>query len=352
MGDMMTTRYLNIDEKHRQDGALLASIKDFTVSDGEMVDTGSVLNKPNVSLYCFDDENNRAIFAELPPEINLATVPFVYQAQYDTAQRLIAVPYNNFREFAYTLPPVKHLIMIYSSARSGTTLMSHVFNELDSVLSLSERVLCKPDARKTPTTYVLKGRMEMLLVMDLFAAAIPHAKNLYLYRDAIGVIRSFYRILKNFPIPETFPVAQAIAQFNILYPYDLTPNTVYLDPGTEMVSLIHYLTLLWITGVEWYMEHARTVLILAVRYADLNESREKTLEAIFAYCGLPVEQVAKTLGAYERDSQAGTLLARENPKEGNQLQLTEAEVATVSRILARHPIIQKSDFVAPNTLQV
>lgn len=377
----MTARYLNIEAKERQDGALLASLNDFTVSDGEIVEIGQVLSKPNVSLYCFADDTKRAIFVELPVEVNLATVPFIFQTQYDMAQRLIAVPYTSFREFAHSLPTVEHLIMIYSSARSGTTLLSHIFNELDRVMSLSEpdvisqflhlrgndhsrdselrelfdctvRMLFKPNPYKIPKTYAIKGRMEMVRVMDIFTATIPHAKNLYLYRDAVGFVRSFYRVLKQMPLPHEITLAQAIAQFNRLYHYDLTPNTACLDPDSEMISFIQYLTFQWVAGIEWYMEQARNIPTLAVRYADLNENREKTLEAIFAYCDLPVEQVARTLVAYERDSQAGTFMARENPKEGNKLQLTETQLAEMNRILARHPIIQQSDFIAPNTLRI
>src|SRR5688572_14779246 len=117
----MTARYLNIETRERQNAGFIASLKDFTVSDGEIVDTGIILN-PNISLYCFDDENKRAIFVELPPDVNLTSVPFVYSTQYEQARRLIAVSYDSFRTLAQTLPPVEHLIMMYISGRSGSTL--------------------------------------------------------------------------------------------------------------------------------------------------------------------------------------------------------------------------------------
>jgi hypothetical protein len=74
----MTTRYLNIEAKHRRDGTLLADLKDFSVSDGEMLNSEHILSNPAVSLYCLDDEAKRAIFVELPPNIDLTTVPFIY----------------------------------------------------------------------------------------------------------------------------------------------------------------------------------------------------------------------------------------------------------------------------------
>ena len=78
----MTTRYLNIEARQERDTSFVASLKDFSVSDGEILDSDHILSNPCVSLYCFDDEAKRAIFVELPPEIDLTTSPFVYITQY------------------------------------------------------------------------------------------------------------------------------------------------------------------------------------------------------------------------------------------------------------------------------
>jgi hypothetical protein len=378
----MTARYLNIEARERQNAGFIASLKDFTVNAGEPVTADIILKNPNTSLYCFDDENKRAIFVELPPDVNLTTVPFIYHTQFELAQRLIAVPYDSFRALAQTLPPVEHLIMMYISGRSGSTLLHHVFNEVDSVMSLSEpdvitqfvhmrdadhsrdaelrelfdctvRILFKPNPYKTPKTYVLKYRSETLLAMDLFHATFPHTKNLYLYREAEGFVRSFYRVFKSDEFSDTQPVDEFLEGFNQLFNYNVTPKRVYLDPDSDQISMVQWLTFWWMVAVEWYLEQAaRGIPILAVRYADLNAHREQVLKAIFDYCGLPVEQVSKALVAFERDSQEGTFLARENSKEGNKLQLTEAEIAEMTRILARHPVIKVSDFIAPNTLRI
>jgi hypothetical protein len=139
-----------------------------------------------------------------------------------------------FRQLAHQLPEVKHLIMSYMTGRSGSTLLSHLFNELDTVLSFSEpdvatqfvrlrsddlsrdgelqdlldctvRFLFKPTATKTPTTYALKLKNEGTQLMDLYHAAFPQARNLFLYRDAIGFVHSFYRLFKRWQVPEVLP---------------------------------------------------------------------------------------------------------------------------------------------------
>ena len=378
----MTTRYLNIEAKHRRDGTFVASLKDFSVSEGEVLNSENILSNPDVSLYCLDDEAKRAIFVELPPNIDLTASPFVYTTQYEEAKRLIAVPYDTFRKIARTLPPVEHLIMTYISGRSGSTLLSHVFNELEDVMSLSEpdvipqfvhlrsedksrdaelrelidctvRVLFRPNPYKKPTTYALKFRMETLRAMDLFQETFPHAKNLYLYRDCVGFVASFYRIMVLYEAPECRPLSDFSELLKAISGYDVTSKTSYFEPDTEQMSNIQFLTLFWLIAMESYLaQAARGIPVLAVRFADLNASRESVLAAIFKYCDLPVEQASQPFEAFERDAQAGTALARENPKEGNKIQLTDEQKQEVARILAQHPVIKQSDFIAPNTLKI
>src|SRR5215207_5193262 len=100
----MTVHYLMIEAKHRQMRGFHASLADFSVTSAETVNADIVRTHPNISLYCLDDAAKKAIFVELPPEVDLATAPFVYQTQYEQAQRLIAVPYDIFQEVASQLP--------------------------------------------------------------------------------------------------------------------------------------------------------------------------------------------------------------------------------------------------------
>jgi hypothetical protein len=105
--------------------------------------------------------------------------------------------------------------------------------------------------------------------------------------------------------------------------------------------------------MEWYLaQYARGIPVLAVRYADLNAAREQVLSAVFTHCGLPTAGVAETLGVFARDAQAGTLLGRVNPAEGNQLRLSDAQLRDMTTILQRHPVVNDSEFMAPGTLQV
>lgn len=378
----MPAHYLIIERKHRQMPGFLASLADFTCRRGDAVSADLVLSAPHISLYCLDEATQRAIFVEVPPRVNLAAAPFVYQTQYEQAQRLIAVPFATFRQLAHTLPPIDHLIVLYISGRSGSTLVSHLLNVVDGVVSLSEpdvatqfvhlrhtqgldeatlrdlldasvRFLFKPATWGNRTRCALKLRNEGLQVMDLFQATFPQARNLYLYRDALGFVASFYRIFRQLGMPSVMLVSEYLELFGQIFHQDLTDLTAYLDPGTTALSIPQQLTLWWLAGLEWYLaQQARGLPVLAIRYADLTARREPVVRAILEYCGLPTTQIPELLEVFARDAQAGTALARENPHEGNQLRLSEAEVDEMRRIVQRHPVVTTPDFVAPGTLRV
>lgn len=340
----MTARILTIKERHLQTPGQLASLADFSCIDGDEVDPRVVLDNPNLSLYCFDDATRQAIFVELPSGVDLTKSPFVYMTQGEEAERLIAVSYDTFLRLAAELPKVENLIPIYITGRSGSTLISHIFNELDTVMSLSEpdvasqfahlratdgsrnvelsrlldsalRFLFKLNGYKSATTYALKFRSEGVQVMDLYQATFPQAKNLFSYRDAVGFVSSFYRLFTSFGVPEREPLSEWTAFFMQQCGKNEDDLRFYLGRGNDDIPLAKALALWWLFSMEAYLtQHERGVRALAVRYDDLNMHREEALQGIFAYCGLPVASVKGALKAFERDAQAGTVLAREDAK--------------------------------------
>jgi len=369
-------------ERKRSLMAGLASPADFRVSTRRAVDAGIVCTQPNISLYCLDDEAQQALFVELPVDVDLSRAPFIYQTQYERVQGLIAVPYSVFKKLAQALPAIEHLIMIYMTGRSGSTLLSHVFSELDTVLALSEpdaatqfvqlrpadgrrdpelrtllectlRFLFKPTPLKTPSTCALKLRNEGVQVMDLYQETFPHAKNLFLYRDAMGFVSSFYRIAKDLPIPESSPVDELLAQRARMLNQEFAHLKAYLDPDQRELSMPQFFTLWWLGVMEHYLAQcARGTPVVAVRYADLNAQPEQVLSAIFAHCGLPPARAGETLAAFGRDAQAGTHFARVSSGEGNPLRLTDAQRQEVDAILKRHPVVNDADFIVPGTLRL
>lgn len=351
------------------------------------------LNNPRFTLYCFDEQQHCAIFVELPPGLDLTQAPFVHQVQYEQALSVIRVPIDLFNQLATQLPPVPQPIFLYMSARSGSTLLSHAFNASGQVTSLSE-----PDAftqfvhlreciARNPSTarlttemlstladstmrfcfrspsssihhsfnlaQAVKFRSEGVQVLDLFQHTFPQAKNIFLYRDALGWVNSFHRIFTrmNLGAPLTLDAWQTM--YEGFLQTDLSHLRAYIPLPRTTLSLAEQLTLWWIAIMEWYLvQWEQGASVLAVRYEDLNQRRAVTLEAIFAYCGLPVSTVPLALSAFATDSQAGTDLARSEPQVGAMMTLERDAIGEIVAILQCHPQLRHPNFWAPGTLDL
>ena len=95
----MTATILNINNRARPNPSSWVSLSDFEVSEGGSISAEYVLRMPQVSLYCIDPPNRRFIFVETDSEYDLSREPFLFQAQFEKAQRLIAVPYGRLALF-------------------------------------------------------------------------------------------------------------------------------------------------------------------------------------------------------------------------------------------------------------
>ncbi|MEM8639293.1 MAG: hypothetical protein AAGG51_10820 [Cyanobacteria bacterium P01_G01_bin.54] len=83
--------------------------------------------------------------------------------------------------------------------------------------------------------------------------------------------------------------------------------------------------------------------VLELCYTDLVNTEQKTLNKIFSYCDLPLLAVEKAFNAYQRDSQMGTPLGRENPQVGNQKSLNKIQKEWVAKLFKKHPFLEIDD---------
>jgi hypothetical protein len=413
-------RYLNIEGRNRLTTDHMAGIANFSLVDGEAISTDALINDPNISFYCLDDAEKRAIFVELPPTIDLGKAPFVYLAQYEHAQRFISVPYADFKHISAQLPALDHLILIYMTGRSGSTLLSQAFGEVDNLLSLSEiesisqffylrmvnahddaelralleaalRWSFKPSLSKPHTIGVLKLQSDALDLMDVFQAVVPHAKNIFLYRDAVNWVASFYRILRRKPSAassssgemlldsrlamlkqffdsaaspdqpdkETYSMQEIMSLAQQIEGSISNPNATQdfasfaplFDPNATALSAVELLTLWWVSIMDTYRTNAKALTeILPLRYQDLNDYPQQIMTNLFDYCGIPRSEVAHALRAFDKDSQAGTSMARDTANRGNQQALTDQQIAEITAMVRRHPILKDPNIILPGSL--
>jgi hypothetical protein len=365
----MSATILEIVEKVSPAEPFPAVPQNFILREGGSIPAQIIVENPNVSLYCLDDDNRRALFVEVPPGTDLINVPFFYLTQYQQAQRVIAVPYDEMHQLAADVP-IGKVAFIYSVGRCGSTLISQALNEVEGVVSLSEpdvytqitmlryadgsrdaeyarllesctRLLCRGNAVTS-----IKFRALAIHLADLLYEVFPQAPNLFLYRHAESWTRSMNAafsgdatpMLQN-PLFMLFLMAQA-------------PLTApYIQRHQRPPELVEVFTLLWLSILDKYLTlHAQGIPFLALRYEELVAQPQAALAALFDHFGLPRASIEAAYGAFSKDSQEGTVLSRDHIEHSTVVPLTAEGFAQLRAVLQEHPVIQSSDFIVPDTV--
>lgn len=373
----MSSKILHILNKKRTFANTIAKLEDFDYAEGETIDPKNIIENPNISLYCLEPQNQRAIFVKIPLDIDLSQSPFLYQAQYENAQTLLAVPFEEFYQLASEIEPINKLVLIYSVGRCGSTLLSKVFNQVDPVLSLSEpdvfsqivgmrnpdgssdreiaRLLevciylqCKPTLKGKPACCVIKLRSFCIELGDLIRQIFPDATEIFLYRNAEDVVKSSIRAFQF--LSNLLPTIKENIDFYSRFIPLLKDYSSYIDFTDSHAIDLH--TTAWLSVMQRYLSlYAQRSSICAVRYEDLVVNPQQIIASIFKKCGLPIAEVANAYKVFEKDSQRGSNLSQENTRQNDREQPDILAIhQKIHQLLDRHPEIKISDFIVPGTL--
>jgi hypothetical protein len=338
--------------RHRAHPNQLAGARDFTcVSEGEL-DVGDLLHDARYSLYCVERGRGQAYFVETPPDVDLHGAPFLYQAQFEHAERVVAVSCMDLVRAAGEIPqtPSDDLIFIHSVGRAGSTLLRRALCRCPGVLGVSEpdallqcvgkppaggdaellescvRILCSGIARAEPRSRcVIKMRSMGIKLGGLLHRLFPAAAALFIYRSATRVVTSSLRAFHPLP-PE-------IVEY-------------HEDP-------VRFLTQHWLSVMQHYLTLYRSgASVRAVRYEDLVEHPHDSLPEICRFLGIACADLVRIDEALAEDAQAGSNVSRERLREKSLREfggLEEIE-RKVKDILAGHPELTMPDCVLPGTL--
>jgi hypothetical protein len=323
-----TPRVLQILGRKRTDPTQMVSLDDFQLREVDAGDDAcaAVADRRNVTPYCLDHNNRRMIFAETPPEIDLSDAPFYYQAQYETATRLIAIPYDQVHEIAARRPgrPADH-VFIFSVGRCGSTLMSKMWSRLDDTESLSEPDIFsainyqhgeghlseREAAQLLGTTMrlvnrsaraqkrlVIKFRAQCIGIADLMFRQYPAASFIFMYRNAIDCVDSYLRVFGALPLPEQV--------FRRAFPYAQPQPEKY-----QRLSRLGQPMLVWLVCAHSYLSlRQRGLPFVAIKYEALVRKPHDSAARLFAHCGISDALTERACVAMTEDAQAGTRLAR------------------------------------------
>lgn len=341
---------LAIAARHRAHPNQLAGARDFTcVAEGE-IEVQELLHDVRYSLYCVEPRQGQAFFVETPPGADIHGAPFLYQAQFQHAVRVVAVRCADLVRAAGELAaPEDDLVFVHSVGRAGSTLLSRAFHRFPEVLSLSEpdallqcvgkppapdeaellrscvRVLCRAGAGTRPSHCVIKMRSMGIKIGGLLHRLFPASRALFIYRSAAPVVTSSLRAFHPLP-PE-------IAGY-------------HEDP-------VRFFTQHWLSVMQHYLTlHRSGVGLRAVRYEDLVERPRELFQEICRAMGIALADVGRADLAFAEDAQAGSNVSRENlrGKSLRELGGLEEIERKVHDVLRDHPELSRPDYILPGTL--
>ena len=375
----LIARKLQISARHREHMGVVASLADFDWTPGEPLAAADLLDDPRISLYCLDQPSRRAIFTALPAGVDPLRAPFMYQAQFDHAEHLIALPYADFLQLAEQLPGTKpHILCLHNIGRCGSTVLCRALGELDGLIAFSEpdvltnfiymrstpraerlrllraciAWLCRPAIIGDNRVALLKFRNQASACMDLYLEALPEAAHLFLYRNVIDWLASFHRIRsRRGDRPTRYARAEIIKQQADYYacPGDVFEKLAH--PAIQSYLSLEGRALGWLFMLGTYLDlHAHGADIAALRYEDLQANRDAVLLQLLEMLALPASALSAARRGFETDAQAGTAFARDDAR-GNTLALPEAMQATVRRLLSLQSVLRRPDQVMPGTMR-
>ena len=372
----MTLQTFEIEERYKQFEQLIPQFSDFKIRKTRSISSQELLENPNISIYCLDPKTQHAVFVEIPSEIDLSQVPFYYMAQFAHAMRVILVPYQDLHTLAQQIPLAgDQLMLVYSVGRCGSTLTSMAFNQADGVIGLSEpdvftqlvamrdwdgsndqeisellkactHLTCKGWVTKgKPKKWAIKFRSYGIEIGDLINQHFPEARSLFLYRNAEDWTDSMVRGFGGDKV-----ITPEILSFFWNFMKPLVRLPALYDDRDEELSLAQVLGLHWLSPMETYLNLVeKGIQMLPVRYEDMKRKTLPVMEKIFSYCGIESKDRDELKKVLEKDSQAGSVLAREFTQD-QQFQSKQQVMKELDELLATRPVINRSDFKLPGTL--
>ncbi len=371
----MVAKTFEIVAKRRDFFVGVADIKDFELRKSGQVPADEILQNPQITLYSLDFKTETAVFVETPPDVNLSQAAFYYVTQYEEATRVLTTSFATMIQLAtFVTLDDQRLIFIHSVGRSGSTLASQIFAQVEGVVNLSEpdalsvlvtaceaqpersefkplfdatiRILCKEDA---PTAWVVKGRSYIIELGAWLSELYPQSKSVFLYREADDYVASCLRAYTG----DEALTDESRREMELVWRDVMKPRTPLIAQYApdKHLTLAGILSLMWLSVMERYEQLSKMGMsMLAIRYANWRAHPRETAVAMLAYCGCLPEDKTAVFAALDRDSQAGTFLAQDKVKK-NAYVVSAAEIEDLHQHLQAHPFIHDPHFEATNTLR-
>lgn len=333
--------------------------RSFTGNPSQTIADEAVVLGDGWSLFTYDFTRNSAVFLQTPVETNLALAPFVYNAQFEQANHVAIVGFEELLTITERLQDLPNLVQLFSTGHCGSTLLHHVFNRVHGVWCVSEpitfnalalngaghkdalklargalRLLAQFPGAESAKCIAIKHFSQSTPQIKLLSDAQPQSKNIFLYRDALGWANSAYHFVQKYGTGMIVAKDQRTLLWRLL---SGGMSESYLqgiiDLNADVLTFDTLSAVAWATQIQHYNEaREQQVPLFALRYNELIAKREETISQLFDDLGLPRHAVASTLSVFEKDAHEGTRSARSR----SDLHFGEENYTAVKTVLA-HP---------------
>ena len=337
----------------------VAKSADFALGAPRPIEPAQLI-APTWSLYCFDMDMHEAIFVELPEDADLGQATFAYSQQFEQALSVASLPLETFLRIGEQLPLPETVAFLFSTGRCGSTLASRIFGKVPDVYSISEpdcltnlvfarykteqglmqRLLSAATrfialAGGGARHMVIKPRSELSFMIEAVARALPDARHVFMYRDAVRYTNSLFRLAQRASRSPEFledPEARQLVWYFASADAPESQKAAYLAPGQTEISNLETMVLAWLMRIEAAQHAAKNgVAIMPLHYDDLSTNREAETARLLAACGISPEHTGIGLQGFEQDAHAGGVTANSVPAQD----LSEAQIANVKNMLQR-----------------
>ncbi|ELU11416.1 hypothetical protein CAPTEDRAFT_193818, partial [Capitella teleta] len=313
-----------------------------------------------VSFYCAD--NKYATFVEAPAGIQVWQSQhgsFHKPAQFHTAIRYIRMPTWAFNKLADDIgePPAK-VIIIEFLPRSGSTLLCQMFESTGKCVVFSEpsclsgveqkgqdlvryyrsclRLMCKAVDDMNVHAYVFKMAPWKAEYRIDIVEAMPNIKFLFLYRDILKCSASLASI------------SNAVTSFKMIFllesifgkPFRRMLFKWFQKNATVDVSDAVMQIYLMTSNIRLFQAFLLESVVLkvcygicekdnntpSVKYEHILANPSSCLSTIFAFCGLSQDFVEPALRALKKDSQANSLIGKDQINKNKPFLQVDAQL--------------------------
>jgi hypothetical protein len=345
----------------------VACESDFCLGPGVgSINLNELVSRSSVSLYCIDPISGNVLLTETPEALDIADSTFVYEAQYRCALRVHSAPLNDLLAAAQELSLPANTLFLHSTGRCGSTLLAKAlagsgvvtFSEPDIFTQLA--LLGRPSQQKDIAAiqvlyecfvrFFARGRNGPLAFKlrstscehaDYIAAALPSAKSLFLYRDAVSVARSYARVTGR-KLESWHLSSEERQAWSVL--------VSILRERSNPVSGYDLMAALWAGPVVRYLESYDSGIWLgAINFTDLLTDPTRLLAWLLGALGLEREIEVPT--TFEAHSQEGSHLDPQSavldPELERELNSPLFVEQVVRSLQAFNPMLSP-DMVLPN----